>query len=406
MRRVVITGLGSVSSLGNNVASLIESLENKQCNIRYMPEWESYEGLASMVTAPAELENIKRIPRQVRRSMGRLSFLAAQAAEEAVRDAGLTREVLNSGDTGCIIGSTMGGAEALNEAFSLIIPEKKLNEISAMQFFKCVSHTAAMNVAQYLKISGSVLSTSAACASALQAIGVGMDLIRTGVQDVVLCGGSEEAGPTVTGSFDVLFATSSKYNNDPEHSSRPFDKDRDGLVCGEGSGIIVLEDYERAKKRNANIYGEVAGYFTCGTGLHISQSDNSAIVRCIKRTLASAKIPAGTIDYISAHATATPHGDKEEAQAIREVFGGSIPVSSLKGNLGHTLGASGAIELAASMIMMKKNKIYPTLNLDNVAPECDGIFHVTETIDREIDFMIKNCFAFGGINASLIIKKI
>ena len=321
MKRVVITGIGSISSLGGNTASLITGLENNECGIQYMPEWEAYEGLHSRVAAPAALDNIKRIPRQARRSMGRLSLLAAQAADEAVADAGLTPEDLNSGRTGCIIGSTMGGAEALNEAFEVIIPDKKMNDISAMQFFKCVSHTAAMNIAQYLKISGCVMSTSAACASALQAIGVGYDLIRTGSQDAVLCGGAEEVGPTVTGSFDILYATSTGYHNDPLHASRPFERDRDGLVCGEGSGIIILEEYEKARNRGADIYGEIIGYNTCGTGLHISQSNNDAIVRCINQALDSAEMSADSIDYISAHATATTHGDVQEAAAIREIFG-------------------------------------------------------------------------------------
>ena len=406
MKRVVITGIGTISSLGNNVASFISKLESGGCNIQYMPEWKEYDGLNSIVAAPAHLENIKRIPRHARRSMGRISLLAAQAADEAVLDAGLSGEDLNSGRTGCIIGSTMGGAQALNEAFEFIIPEKKMTNISAMQFFKCVSHTAAMNIAQYLKISGCVMSTSAACASSLQAIGVGIDLIRLGTQDVVICGGSEEIGPTVTGSFDVLYATSTKYNDDPMHASRPFDVNRDGLVCGEGSGIIVLEEFERARKRNATIYGEIIGYNTCSTGMHISQSNNDAIARCINQALDSAKVSADSIDYISAHATATTHGDIEEAQAIKKVFGSKVPVSSLKGHLGHTLGASGAIELAATLMMMKKSVIYPTLNLDNVDPECDGILHVVEPTNKKLNYIIKNCFAFGGINASIVIRKL
>ena len=405
MKRVVITGVGAVSPFGSDVDSLIKGIEEKECAVKYMDSWNQYLGLKSLVAAPAELLNAKDIPRKKRRSMGRMGMFAAQAAEQAVNDSGLDRELLSSGRVGCVVGSTIGSPEALSETFELILPDKNIGEITSMEFFKFASHTAAMNVSQYLEISGCVLATSAACASSLQALGAGLDLIRLGRQDVVLCGGAEEVHPTVTGIFDVLYATSTKFNDKPKESSRPFDLNRDGVVCGEGAGILMLEEYEHAKKRNAKIYAEVVGYHTCGSGNHISQSDRGAMIRCMNEALKDAKISPSQVDYVNAHATATKQGDVEEVQAIKEVFGENVPVSSLKGYIGHTLGASGSLELIASLEMMKKGVVYPTLNLENIDPECDGVCHVKDFAKKDIKFLLKNCFAFGGINATLICKK-
>jgi len=405
LKRVVITGLGVVSPLGNDVQSLISGIESGKSAVEYIPEWKQYIGLRSLVAAPAHMENEKLIPRHNRRSMGRLSIFSVQAAEEAIRDSGIKKEDFSSGRLGCVVGSTMGSAESLAEAFEIMAAEKDLSKLPSTKFFQCVSHTAAMNVAQYLGITGYVLATSAACASSLQAIGTGFDLIRLGKQDMMLCGGAEGLHPTVVGSFDVLYATSSNYNKEPKKTPRPFDSKRDGLVCGEGSGILVLEDYESARKRGAKIYAEIIGYNTCGNGAHVSESNREAIIFCIQEALKSASIAPKDIDYINAHATATIQGDKEEANAIRQIFGDSVPVSSLKGYIGHTLGASGAIELVASLIMMQKSKIYPTLNLQDPDKECSGIKHVMKPLDKEINILLKNCFAFGGINAALVCKK-
>jgi 3-oxoacyl-[acyl-carrier-protein] synthase II len=275
-----------------------------------------------------------------------------------------------------------------------------------MKFFQCISHTAAMNVAQYLGLTGSVMATSAACASSLQAIGAGYDLVRLGKQDVMICGGAEELHPTVTGSFDILFATSTGYNDDPQRTPRPFDSARDGLVCGEGSGIVVLEEYERALERKAKIYAEVIGYHTAASGEHVSQSNRDSIVRCMREALASAGLSAGDVDYINAHGTATRHGDEVEAGAIREIFGDAVPVSSLKGYFGHTLGASGALELIVSLAMMEKGVIFPTLNLTDVDEGCAGICHLMKPLPREVSVLMKNCFAFGGINAALLCRRL
>ncbi len=405
LRRVVITGMGSVSPLGRGTAALVQGIEAGRSAVQVMEGWEKYIGLRSRVGAPAELKDEKLIPRQNRRSMGRMSLFAVQAAQDALADAGLDPAVASSGRLGCIVGSTTGSAISISQAFETMLPDRDLTKLSSMMFFHCLSHTATMNVAQCLKINGCVMATSAACASALHALGTGYDLIRLGRQDFMLCGGAEELHPTVTGSFDVLFATSVKYNTTPHLTPRPFDRDRDGLVCGEGSGILLLEDYEHAVARNARIHAELLGFHTCSSGDHVSESSRPAMVACMREALHDAGLEPRQADYINAHATATLQGDKEEAEAIREVFGDAVPVSSLKGYMGHTLGASAALELAASLAGMRKGLLYPTRNLDNVSPECQGIRHVMGAPERrDAHVVVKNSFAFGGISAVLVCR--
>jgi len=406
LKRVVITGIGAVSPFGNGVAALMQGIAEGRSAVQRMAGWEQYIGLHSLVGAPVEMKDEKRIPRQKRRSMGRMSIFAAQAADEALADAGISLEKEDPWRAGCVIGSTMGSAKSINDAFEIMLPAKDLSRLNSTMFFQCMSHTAAVNVAQYLGLCGMIMAPAAACASALHAIGTGYDLIRLGRQDFLLCGGAEELHPTVTGSFDILFATSAKYNDTPHKTPRPFDKDRDGLVCGEGSGLLVLEEYDHAVKRGAKIYAEVTGYSTTANGLHVSQSNRESMVVCMKQAMEAAGVKADGIDYINAHATATLQGDQEEAEAIRDIFGASVPVSSLKGYIGHTLGASGGIELAATLRMMETGVVYPTLNLESVAPDCAGINHVTKPVQKKITAVLKNGFAFGGINAALVCRKI
>lgn len=406
LRRVVITGIGVVSPFGNGLPALMKGIEEGRSAVRRMEGWDQYTGLQSLVGATVDIQDEKKIPRQKRRSMGRMSIFAAQAADEAIADAGISLSSENLWRVGCVIGSTMGSAKSINDAFETMLPNKDLSRLNSTMFFQCMSHTAAVNVAQYLGLNGTIMAPAAACASALHAIGAGYDLIRLGRQDVLLCGGAEELHPTVTGSFDILFATSTKYNDTPQKTPRPFDKDRDGLVCGEGSALLVIEDYERAIKRSAKIYAEIIGYSTTANGLHVSQSNRESMVVCMQQALLDARVKAEEVDYINAHATATLQGDQEEAEAIGQVFGPSIPVSSLKGYIGHTLGASGAIELGASLSMMERGVIYPTRNLDTIGSECQGIHHVMQPLKKQVRTVLKNGFAFGGINAALVCRKI
>jgi len=239
----------------------------------------------------------------------------------------------------------------------------------------------------------------------LLAVGEALDVIRHGRQDIMLAGGAEELHAIATGMFDLLNATSTNFNDQPERASRPFDRDRDGLVCGEGAGVIVLESLEHASARGAQIYAEVKGFSLSASGLHVSQSNNAGMIRCITAALADAQVNAADIDYINAHATGTPQGDCEEAEAIQKLFGDKPPVSSLKGYLGHTLGAAGALELIATLRMMRKGVLYPTRNLDNVADDCGGINHLTQFEERRLDIVLKNSFGFGGVNSALVLAQ-
>ena len=411
-RRCVITGLGVLSPIGNSPEGLFSALKNGVCGIRRMEEWQEKQFDADkFLGAPVSLEKefIKSIPRSARRSMSNISLYASYAAAKAIADAGLTEPELNSPRTGCVIGSTMGGTTAISEAYRIVTEEGGVENMSSMQFFKSVSHTAVFNVSHLFNITGVVQAPCAACASAVQAIGQARDLIAYGTQDIVVCGGAEELAPEVSGSFEIIYAgvTSSRLK-EPQKCSRPFDAKRGGLVCGEGAGIIILEELEHALKRNAPIYGEVIGYATCCCGVQISQSDSQAIEQCLNSVYADAGISPEETDYVNAHATSTVQGDLAEAVALRNFFGigKKIPVSSLKGHLGHTLGASGAIELIASLLMMENSEIIPTLNLESPGEGCEDLdFVMKSPRTAPVSTVLKNSFAFGGINAALLCKK-
>lgn len=405
-RRIVITGVGVVSPFGYGVQELMDGVASGKCATQYMDDWADYGSLHSKVAAPVTMRDERRIPRQFRRTMSPMSIFAAQAAQQVLADTGLSREdVAADPRIGCIMGHTTGSPQTITDTYDTLAESRDLGLVTASNFFRCLSHTVTLNIAQYLGISGFVMATSAACASSLQAIGTGFDLIRTGRQDAVFCGGGEELHPTVTGSFDILFATSEKYNETPSRTPRPFDRDRDGLVCGEGAGVVLLEEYEHARGRGAHIYAEVTGYHSCGNGSHVSQSNPESMRWCMQEVLTESGLSPCDIDYVNAHATATEQGDTAEARAIAELFGATVPVSSLKGYFGHTLGASSVIELIASLIMMERERIYPTHNLENVDSQCSGIEHLLEYRDCRVDHLMKNSFAFGGINAALVCSR-
>ena len=405
-RRCVITGIGVISPLGNTLHDFYEALRRGESAIREMTEWENgpFENIC-VPGSPVRLDEtmIRSIPRASRRSMSRISLHASFAAQQAAADAGLTPEDLKDPRTGCIIGSTMGGTSAVSESYHVLYGGGGLSEMPAMQFFKSVSHTAAFNVSHYLGITGVVQAPCAACASALQAIGQARDLVASGVQDVVLCGGAEELAPEVPGSFAVISAGfSSGPGDDISRASRPFDASRKGLVCGEGAGILVVESLDHALARGARIYAEITGYATCGCGNAISQSDAPSIMRCLEAVCSDAGIGPADVDYVNAHATSTLQGDRAEAEALTSFFPSRPPVSSLKGHIGHTLGASGSLELAASLEMMRRSELLPTLNLETPGEGCEKLDHVYQVTPKKLRRILKNSFAFGGINAAVI----
>lgn len=404
-RRAVVTGTGTVSPMGNSSDLLYAGLKAGHSGIRAMTEWHDYFGKniagASVTLNP---DGIKKINRKIRRTMGNAALFAGLAALEAVEQSGLDQNALSGGRTGCVIGSTVGSASSMTEA-CIAEYENRRNDLSACHFFRLMSHSSSFNVADMLGINGPQLSTNSACASGLQALGTALELIQLGKADVVLAGGSDESTPLVASSFQLLYALAEEESPEPDKISRPFDAGREGLVCSEGAGVLVVEEYEHAKRRGAQILFEIAGYATNCSGWHVSHSDEKQIANCMKSALADAGVNAAEVDYVSAHATGTKVGDKAEAEAIRTVLGGEVPVSSLKGHLGHTLGASGALELAAVYGMMRDGIILPTRNLKNVE-DCAGILLPREIMEREIRIWVKNSIAFGGVNASLVCRKL
>ncbi len=406
-RRIVITGAGVISALGFSREELYQSLLAGKSAVRFMPEWEGQIPLGgdNVTAAPVDLplEKSKSIKRHYRRSMGNAALFSTLAAQTAVAESGLTAEGLSDGRTGCSISSTIGSSSEVYESTKAVI-EKRFNELSACQFFRIVSHSSAFNVANFFGINGVQLSPCSACASSLQSIGLAYEQILSGRQEVFLAGGSDEVTPIVVSSFRHLYALAESNELAPHEQSRPFDAKRCGLVCGEGAGILVVEEYEHALRRKAPILAEIVGYATNCTGSQISQSDSASIECCMRLALADAQLQPDEVDYISAHATSTLAGDREEATAIRAIFADRVPVSSSKGYLGHTLGASGAIEITAVLEMMKHGIILPTANLEQVAEDCAGLNLPLKPLKKKITTVLKNCIAFGGVNASLVLQ--
>ena len=404
-RRAAVTGIGVVSPLGNSAEELYRGLMENRSGIRAMTEWHDEFG-RNIAGAPAvpDPTEVKKISRKVRRTMGNAALFAGLAAQEAVAQSGLDPALFTSGRVGCVIGSTVGSASSMTEA-CVADYEGRRNDLSACHFFRLMSHSSSFNVADMFGINGPQLSTNSACASGLQALGTALELIQLGKVDAVLAGGSDESTPLVAASFQLLYALAEEESPEPDKLSRPFDAGRTGLVCGEGAGILVVEELEHAKRRGAPILFEIAGYATNCSGWHVSHSDELQIANCMKAALADAGIAPGEVDYVSAHATGTKVGDAAEAAAIRAVLGGDTPVSSLKGHLGHTLGASGALELAAVAGMMRDGVVLPTRNLENVE-DCSGILLPREVQERKLRVCIKNSIAFGGVNASLVCRSL
>ena len=402
-RRAVVTGIGVVSPLGNSAPELYRALKENRSGVRAMTEWHDAFG-KNIANAPVTLDpvEIKKISRKIRRTMGNAALFAGLAAQEAVAQSGLDPACFASGRVGCVIGSTVGSASSMTEA-CVAEYEGRRDELSACHYFRLMSHSSSFNVADMLGINGPQLSTNSACASGLQALGTALELIRLGKVDAVLAGGSDESTPLVASSFQLLYALAEEETPEPEKLSRPFDAGRTGLVCAEGAGVLVVEELEHARKRGAEILFELAGYATNCSGWHVSHSDERQIANCMKAALADAATDASGVDYVSAHATGTRVGDAAEAAAIRSVVGGDVPVSSLKGHLGHTLGASGALELAAVDGMFRDRLVLPTRNLENI-DDCSGILLPRVIEERKIRVCVKNSIAFGGVNASLVCR--
>jgi 3-oxoacyl-[acyl-carrier-protein] synthase II len=409
LNKVVITGMGAVSPFGVGVPVFLEKLfSGKSAVVNMRDKWApQIEDLMCYVGAPLPEElDEKLIPRKFRKTMGKTAILAYFSVKEAIAQSGITEEILCSGRTGVSFSSSTGSAVSTEQFFVEHIRTKSARSLPSGIFFQVMSHTSAANIAQAFNIRGRAISPNSACSSAAQSIGLGFEAIQCGKQDIVVCGGSDELHVTTSASFDMVQAASYKYNDNPTKTPRPFDAERDGTVCGEGAGCVILESEQSAKSRGAEIFGEIIGFATNSSGVHMAHADVESIAICMSNALRESNITPANVDYINAHATGTIIGDISEAKAIEKVFGSQkIPVSSLKGYFGHTLGASGVLELIGVLEMMNRDSIIPTLNLDTPDPECAGIKHVKEIENKKINVVIKNSFAFGGINTVLIVKR-
>ncbi|MBE4067672.1 beta-ketoacyl-ACP synthase II [Vibrio parahaemolyticus] len=404
-RRVVVTGMSGVTAFGNDWQSVEPKLRDCQNATQYMPSYEQYDGLNTKLAAPIlDFELPKHYKRKQVRGMGRVSKLATVATENALSQAGLVgNEVLTNGQTGIAYGSSTGSTDAIG-AFGVMLNEKTTKAITATTYVQMMPHTTAVNVGLFFGLKGRVIPTSSACTSGSQAIGYAYEAIKHGYQTVMVAGGAEELCPTESAVFDTLFATSLK-NEDPKSTPRPYDSDRDGLVIGEGAGTLVLEEYEHAVARGAKIYAEIIGFASNCDAAHVTQPQMETMQICMEMALQNAGIPAEKIDYVSAHGTATDRGDIAESNATANALG-KVPISSLKSYFGHTLGACGAIEAWLGLEMMHTGWFNPTLNLENLDEQCGDLDYIAGQ-GRELDvkYLMSNNFAFGGINTSIIFKK-
>ncbi len=410
LNKVVITGIGALSPFGKGLEALLEGVFSNRSGITNVGSvWKESitDILCEVGGVIPEVINEKLIPRDLRRNMGRISILACLAAEEAVKNAGLSEEHFTSGDYGVAFASTTGSSKSVFDFTGKFINEKSLSSIKSGQFFQVMSHTAAANIACLFNIKGRVLSPNSACSSAAQSIGLAFEAVKYGLQKGMICGGAEELHVTTSATFDLLQAASFHYNDRPDETPRPFDQDRDGTVCGEGSGALILESEDNAKRRGAKIYGEIVGFSTFSSGEHMSRVTETELTAGIERLLLDTGISPAEIDYVNAHGTGTIVGDTEESIALENVFnkkGCSPYVSSLKGHLGHTLGASAALELIVCLEMIKEGRLVPTKNLKNPDPKCGIINYLKEFKQAKPNLIMKNSFAFGGINSIILLR--
>ena len=407
MARVVVTGMAGVTALGDNWEAIESRLRSGQNAVRRMPEWDYFDTLNTRLGAPVDdFQMSANYPRKMIRSMGRVSLLSVRASEMALLDAGLLDDpAIRDGRTGIAYGSSSGSVDPVR-IFGHMLESGSMQGVTSTSYIQMMPHTTAVNVGLFFGLKGRVIPTSSACTSGSQGIGYAYEAIRFGRQTIMLAGGAEEISAPGAAVFDTLFATTCR-NDSPTTTPRPFDRDRDGLVVGEGAATLVLEDYEHAKARGARIYAEIVGFATNSDGSHITQPESATMAFVMQQALDDAKLPPSAIGYVSAHGTATDRGDVAESHATVSVLGAGKPISSMKSYLGHTLGACGAVEAWWSIEMMRRQWFAPTINLDNPDPACGELDYLVGG-GREIDteYVMSNNFAFGGINTSIILRRI
>ncbi|CAG0983941.1 3-oxoacyl-[acyl-carrier-protein] synthase II [Burkholderiales bacterium] len=405
MRRVVVTGMGGLTALGQRWETVLTALAAGKTATRLMPEWAHCTQLNTRLAAPIDALDIPaHYSRKTLRAMGRVALLGVRATELALEDAGLLGEPeLQDGRCGIAYGSSSGSMDPVR-AFGRLLEDGSMAGVSSTSYIQMMAHTAAVNIGLFFGMKGRIIPTCSACTSGSQAIGFAYESIKAGRQVLMVAGGADELSPAGAAVFDTLFATSTR-NDAPATTPRPFDRDRDGLVVGEGAGTLVLEEREHALARGARIYAEVRGFGSNSDGSHVTQPEAATMAVAMRLALADAELSAAEIGYVSAHGTATERGDIAESQATAAVFGRPVPISSLKSYFGHTLGACGAIEAWLGIEMLRRDWYAPTVNLEVVDPRCGELDYLQTPRTMQHEFLMSNNFAFGGINTSLVFQR-
>ena len=406
MRRVVVTGMSGICALGSDWTQVGAGLRARRNAIRTMPEWDCYADMNTRLACPIpDFAPPAHWTRKQLRSMGRVSQLVVRSSELALADAALLGDpIIRSGAMGVACGSSTGSTPDIKNFAETVIHHDP-GYINANSYVRMMPHTTAANISIFFGITGRLIPTSSACTSGSQGIGYAYEAIKFGRQKLMLAGGGDELCPTEAMAFDILYATSRR-NDQPATTPRPYDRDRDGLVVGEGAGMFVLEELGHAQQRGVRIYAEIVGFGSNADGLHVTRPDENAMRRVMELALEDAGIPAQAIGYVNGHGTATEHGDIAETQATAALFGARMPISSQKSYLGHTLGACGVLEAWFSIQMMREGWFAPTLNLDNIDPRCGELDYVSgEGSALQAEHVMSNNFAFGGVNTSLIFKR-
>ena len=405
-RRVVITGMGIWSCLGKNKEEVCESLRQGRSGIGIDPKRTEY-GYRSPLTGIVEKPQLKGVlDRKLRMYLAEEGEYAYMSTLEAFKDAGIDEAYLAENEVGVLFGND-SSAKAVIESHETALEKKDTTLIGSAAIFQSMNSTVTMNLSTIFRLKGINITISAACASGSHSIGLGALLIRNGLQDMVLCGGAQETNYLSMGSFDGISAFSTRID-EPTKASRPFDKDRDGLIPSGGAASLVLEDYDHAVARGARIYAEVCGYgFSSNGEPHISQPSEDGCFRAMTRALNEAGLTAKDIDYVNAHATSTPQGDMFEAMALQKMFGATqTPISSTKSMTGHECWMAGASEIVYCILMMQNGFIAPNINFENPDDYSKGLNIIARPTEKELNTILSNSFGFGGTNSALVIKKI
>jgi len=408
-RRVVITGMSAITPIGHGKDPIVQNLQNGVSGIKPLRAEEFlspyiHSKVYGTVDYPVEYD----FKRNHRKTMGPVAYYACQVAKEVLEQSGLSEEFITSGRLGVAFGSIHGSPTVQRNIYRIFFgatDKKAVREIGAVDYLKSMVHTTAVNITKMFGITGRVISSGTACTTSSQSIGYGYESVKFGMQDAMLCGGADEYDTTTVAVFDNLLACSTAFNDTPQRTPRPFDKDRDGLVVGEGAGAVMLEEYEFAKKRGANILGEVIGFACNNNGGDMILPNLTGITNTLKLGVETARINPDEVGLISAHATATKMGDIIEAQAIHAVFGDKPYVIGLKSYTGHTMAACGAIETIMTLYMMQDGFIAPTFNLEEIDERCTMIRHVQKIMQHPVKTAAIQNFAFGGVNTILMVKK-